>query len=106
MRYWYIERQSSGPTASDANSPLPLSMRACLRAAHSSIRNLGIPSATAFAMPPKASTCRMRKQTLDQQFDDNIITRVIKAKFLQSSPKTERDLQSITFEASDRSRER
>ena len=34
-------------------------MRACFRAAHSSMRSLGIPSATAFAMPPISSISSM-----------------------------------------------
>lgn len=34
-------------------------MRACLRAAHSSMRSLGIPSATALAMPPTSSISLM-----------------------------------------------
>lgn len=34
-------------------------MRACLRAAHSSIRSFGMPSATALAMPPISSMSLM-----------------------------------------------
>ena len=34
----------------------PRSMRACFRAAASSIRSLGMPDSTAFVMPPRAST--------------------------------------------------
>ena len=39
-----------------SNWPMLLSIRACRRAAHSSIRSLGIPAATAFAIPPISST--------------------------------------------------
>lgn len=38
---------------------VPESMRACLRAAHSSIRSFGMPSATALAMPPISSMSLM-----------------------------------------------
>ena len=37
--------------------PAPLSILACLRAALSSIRSLGMPDSTALAMPPIFSTC-------------------------------------------------
>eukprot|EP00966_Prymnesium_polylepis_P089433 2070788-Prymnesium_polylepis.2 len=52
------------------------SMRACLRAALSSMRCLGMPDATAAAMPPIASTCEQRPQkgesstSSPQQADD------------------------------------
>lgn len=39
--------------------PVPESMRACLRAAHSSMRSFGMPSATALAMPPISSMSLM-----------------------------------------------
>ena len=38
---------------------LPRSMRACVRAAASSMRIFGMPAAMAFAMPPSFSTSSM-----------------------------------------------
>ena len=43
-------------------TPLPESILACLLAAHSSIFNFGIPSATAFAIPPSCSTFDSKKK--------------------------------------------
>mmetsp|Transcript_2207 Transcript_2207/g.5140 ORF Transcript_2207/g.5140 Transcript_2207/m.5140 type:complete len:243 (+) Transcript_2207:515-1243(+) len=54
---------SSGVSSLNLFTPtttsMPASRRACLRAAHSSMRSLGMPDSTALAMPPIASTSLM-----------------------------------------------
>ncbi len=40
----------------------PRSMRACVRAADSSMRSLGMPDSTALVMPPSSSTSSMSDQ--------------------------------------------
>mmetsp|Transcript_40575 Transcript_40575/g.96084 ORF Transcript_40575/g.96084 Transcript_40575/m.96084 type:complete len:214 (-) Transcript_40575:1456-2097(-) len=43
---------------------VPASSRACLRAAHSSMRCLGMPDSTALAIPPRASTSSITSSAL------------------------------------------
>ena len=44
-------------------TPEPESILACLLAAHSSILSLGIPAATALAIPPRFSTYQIKIET-------------------------------------------
>lgn len=53
-------------TARVCSAAVPESMRACLRAAHSSMRSLGMPSATALAMPPISSISLINYRRGDQ----------------------------------------
>ncbi len=55
-----MESGSSGTYLfTPTNGCRPESIRACVRAAASSMRSLGMPSPMAFAMPPAASTSAM-----------------------------------------------
>lgn len=62
---------------------LPESILACLRAAHSSIRSLGIPSATALAIPPISSISSM---SWEMQKIEKKITKVDKTSFEVALP--------------------